>query len=190
VRRIFIWASLLTVILAAGVGWFATTRASAAVPAVGTVLTAQAKPLPTVKVSSSTTTPQVTIETVAQPATPPQPHITAPSTQQAKRHETPPVTKTAPAVPSKATPATATSGCAAALTYLASHSAPGFSFECPGYALGHQAMTCINVPGTCPNAKLIVIAVACQASWMNEASNSWVLSGLASRPIDPYGYCH
>ena len=190
-RRVFIWASILTVILAAGVGWFATTRASAAVTAVGSVPAAQAIPLPTVKVSPSTTTPEVTIETVAQPAAPPQPQLTASSTQPAKTHETPPVSKTAPAAaPSKAAPSIATSGCAAALTYLASHSAPGFSFECPGYALGHQAMTCINVPGACPNAKLIVIAVACQASWMNEASNSWVLSGLASRPIDPYGYCH
>jgi hypothetical protein len=51
-------------------------------------------------------------------------------------------------------------------------------------------MTCINEPGVCPGQKLIAIAVPCPASWMNEASNSWVLSGLAHAPIDPYGYCH
>jgi hypothetical protein len=81
-------------------------------------------------------------------------------------------------------------GCAAALAYLVSHAAPGFTFECPGYAQGHQAMTCVDVAGVCPGAKLIALAVACPASWMNEASNSWVLTGLADRPIDPYGYCH
>jgi hypothetical protein len=50
-------------------------------------------------------------------------------------------------------------------------------------------MTCVNVAGVCPGQKLIVIAVACPASWMNEAGNSWVLTGMSSRPIDPYGYC-
>jgi hypothetical protein len=80
--------------------------------------------------------------------------------------------------------------CAAALAYLGAHSAPGFRFECPGYALGHQAMTCINVSGVCPGAKLIVISVVCPASYMNEAHNSWVLSGLQAGSIDPYGYCH
>jgi len=82
-----------------------------------------------------------------------------------------------------------TGGCAAALAYLASHAAPGFRFECPGYALGHQAMTCVDVPGVCSGQKVIAIAVACPASWMNEASNSWVLTGMSSRPIDPYGHC-
>jgi hypothetical protein len=36
------------------------------------------------------------------------------------------------------------SGCASARAWLAGHSAPGFRFECPGYALGHQAMTCAD----------------------------------------------
>jgi hypothetical protein len=80
-------------------------------------------------------------------------------------------------------------GCGAALAYLAAHAAPGFSFQCPGYARGHQAMTCMNEPGVCPGRNEIVIAIACPASWMNEASNSWVLAGLANRAIDPYGYC-
>lgn len=80
-------------------------------------------------------------------------------------------------------------GCAAALAYLATHAAPGFHFECPGYADGHQAMTCMNVAGLCPGTKLIAINDPCPAAYMNEASNSWVLLGLRSAPIDPYGYC-
>jgi hypothetical protein len=91
-----------------------------------------------------------------------------------------------PAAPSLSSAGT----CAAALAYLSTHSAPGFQYECPGYALGHQAMTCVNVAGVCPGAKLIVIAVVCPASYMNEAHNSWILSGLSTGSIDPYGYCH
>lgn len=81
-------------------------------------------------------------------------------------------------------------GCSAAISYLTANSAPGFQFECPGYALGHQAMTCINVSGVCPGAKLIVIADACPAAYMNEAHNSWIMAGLRTGSIDPYGYCH
>ncbi len=89
------------------------------------------------------------------------------------------------------TPApTSTYGCGPALSYLAAHAAPGFRFECPGYALGHQAMTCIDVAGVCAGSHLIVIDVPCSAAYMNEASNSWVLEGLRQAPIDPYGYCH
>jgi hypothetical protein len=50
-------------------------------------------------------------------------------------------------------------------------------------------MTCVNTPGVCPGARIIAIAVPCPASWMNEASNSWVLIGESKMPIDPYGYC-
>jgi hypothetical protein len=89
------------------------------------------------------------------------------------------------------TPATtSTYGCGAALSYLSAHAAPGFHFECPGYALGHQAMTCINVAGVCPGSHLIAISDPCSAAYMNEASNSWVLEGRRRAPIDPYGYCH
>jgi hypothetical protein len=87
-------------------------------------------------------------------------------------------------------PAASSFGCGPALSYLSSHAAPGFQFECPGYALGHQAMTCINVAGVCPGSHLIVISDPCQAAYMNEASNSWVLEGRRQAPIDPYGYCH
>jgi hypothetical protein len=102
------------------------------------------------------------------------------------------VTTPPPAAPEApvSAPAPTTYGCGPALSYLAAHAAPGFRFECPGYALGHQAMTCINVAGVCPGSHLIVISVPCSAAYMNEASNSWVLEGLRQAPIDPYGYCH
>jgi hypothetical protein len=80
-------------------------------------------------------------------------------------------------------------GCGAAVAYLSAYSAPGFTFECPGYALGHQAMTCINEAGVCANEDLIAIADPCPAAYMNEASNSWVLTGASDAPIDPYGAC-
>jgi hypothetical protein len=107
----------------------------------------------------------------------------------ATRHHSTEETRRVSSRASSPTSAPEASGCAAALTYLSAHSAPGFHFVCPGYAQGHQAMTCINVAGICPGAHLIVINVPCAAAYMNEASNSWVLDGLRSAPIDPYGYC-
>jgi hypothetical protein len=108
-----------------------------------------------------------------------------------------PPTTTAPAAPAPAVTARATTptaapdyGCAAALSYLQVHAAPGFVFECPGSAEGHQAMTCVDVPGVCSGTKLIAISVPCPAAYMNEASNSWVVLGERDAPIDPYGYCH
>jgi hypothetical protein len=80
-------------------------------------------------------------------------------------------------------------GCAAALSYLRANAAPGFTLVCPGYALGRQAMTCVNHAPQCSNEKIIVIADPCPAAYMNEAHNSWVLTGKASG-IDPYGDCH
>ena len=80
-------------------------------------------------------------------------------------------------------------GCDAALAYLQAYAAPGFALECPGYAEGHQGMTCFNEPGACPNEAIIVIATPCPQSYMNEASNSWVLTGRSNAPIDPYGGC-
>jgi hypothetical protein len=99
----------------------------------------------------------------------------------------PPPPPAAPALPARGE-ATA-SGCTAALAYLAAYSAPGFTFACPGYALGHEAMTCMNEPGACPGENLIAIADPCAHAYMNEASNSWVLTGQSSAPIDPYGPC-
>jgi hypothetical protein len=80
------------------------------------------------------------------------------------------------------------SGCAAAIAWLSTHSAPGYQLVCPGYAEGHQAMTCYNT-AACPGKQVIVIAIPCPAAYMNEAHNSWIISGLAVGKIDPYGYC-
>jgi hypothetical protein len=80
-------------------------------------------------------------------------------------------------------------GCTAALAYLSAYSAPGFTFACPAPALGHEAMTCIDEPGVCDNENLIAISDPCPAAYMNEASNSWVLTGASDAPIDPYGAC-
>jgi hypothetical protein len=75
------------------------------------------------------------------------------------------------------------------VTYLSAYAYPGFTFECPGNALGRQGMTCLNVAGVCPGEAIIAIADACPAAYMNEASNSWVMEGQSTAPIDPYGTC-
>jgi hypothetical protein len=82
-------------------------------------------------------------------------------------------------------------GCTAALSYLHAYAAPGFSVACPAYSQGHQATTtCISGSSPCSDGGSITIAVPCAAAYMNEASNSWVLSGQSNAAIDPYGYCH
>ena len=48
-------------------------------------------------------------------------------------------------------------------------------------------MTCMNQPGVCPGTAVIAIADPCPQAYMNEASNSYVILGLADTPIDPYG---
>lgn len=118
----------------------------------------------------------------------------APSSAPATTAASAPPTASVPAAPAPTNPPPPTSvpsddNCVTARTYLASHAAPGFTIVCPGNALGHQAMTCVNVAGVCPGAEEIVIAVPCPASWMNEASNSWVLTGRRAGSIDPYGSC-
>lgn len=80
-------------------------------------------------------------------------------------------------------------GCSAAIAYLSAYAYPGFTFECPGDAMGRDGMTCLNEPGICPGQAVIAIADACPATYMNEASNSWVLEGRSTAPIDPYGTC-
>lgn len=128
----------------------------------------------------TTTVPPTTTTTAAPVAAVPTP---APVT-----HAAPPPAP-APA-PAPATTVPSGYGCGPALAYLQSHSAPGFTFECPGYAEGHQAMTCDNVAGVCPGTKLIAISTPCPAAYMNEASNSWVVIGESHAALDPYGYCH
>jgi hypothetical protein len=132
----------------------------------------------TVPPTTTTTTPPSTTTTTTTP--PPTTTTTSPPTPA-------PPPPSSSALPAKGQ-ATA-DGCAAAIAYLSAYSAPGFTFECPGYALGHQAMTCINEPGVCANENLIAIADACAVAYMNEASNSWVMTGASDAPIDPYGAC-
>jgi hypothetical protein len=88
-----------------------------------------------------------------------------------------------------ATPLQKVYGCGPALTYLAARAAPGFRFVCPGYALGHQGFTCLNIADVCPDDALIVISDPCPAAYMNEASNSWVVKGWSTAPFDPFGAC-
>jgi hypothetical protein len=132
--------------------------------------------------------PPTTTTTTSAPVAPvPAPsQVTTPSTT-----PVPPPPAPAPIAPAAlpARGAATVDGCAAALAYLAAYSAPGFTFECPGNALGHEAMTCINQAGVCDNERLIAIADPCPAAYMNEASNSWVLTGAAGGPLDPYGAC-
>lgn len=81
-------------------------------------------------------------------------------------------------------------GCAAALAYLYAYAAPGFTFQCPGDALGHEGMTeCVSGDAPCSLVALVAIADPCPAAYMNEASNSWALMGLSDAPLDPYGAC-
>jgi hypothetical protein len=80
-------------------------------------------------------------------------------------------------------------GCGAALAYLQAYAAKSFTLECPGYAEGQEAMTCMNQAGVCPGTSVIAIADPCPEAYMNEASNSFVILGLADTPIDPFGPC-
>ena len=141
--------------------------------------------------TTATTTTTTTTTTTLPPAPPPAPVVEPatppPAAAPPPAPVPPPAPPAQPALPPRGG-ATA-SGCTAALAYLAAYSAPGFNFACPGYALGHEAMTCINEPGACPGENLIAIADPCAHAYMNEASNSWVLTGQSSAPIDPYGPC-
>jgi hypothetical protein len=107
----------------------------------------------------------------------------------------PPPPAPAPAPPPPPTPAPAPApvaiapqwqyGCADAIAYLQTHANPAFTIECPGYAGGHEAMTCVNYSSECPNAAIIAIADPCPAAYMNEAVNSQA----GGEQIDPYGSC-
>jgi hypothetical protein len=135
--------------------------------------------------SSTTTVPQVTTTTAVPPP------VTTTTTPTQTTTTAPPVTiNTPPAVTTTVTEPSGY-GCADALAYLAANASPEFTFECPGYADGHAAMTCIN-NALCPGEHLIAIADPCAAAYMNEAynSNSWSDTlGEFTRPIDPYGSC-
>jgi hypothetical protein len=72
------------------------------------------------------------------------------------------------------------------MAYLATHANPAFHLQCPGWAEGRQAMTCVNIVGVCAGASEIVIADPCPAAYENEAWNSW---HMWIGPYDPYGSC-
>lgn len=184
VRRRFLF-SLLATLAALGLEQATAVAAGSsfqALPAAKSVAAhgSAARSLPTsvtVPPAPTTTTPPVTTPTTTTPTTPP-----------ATTHQL--AATSSHSAPVAQSPSASGYGCGPALAYLAAHSAPGFHFECPGYSLGHQAMTCIDIPGVCAGEKLIVISVPCRAAYMNEASNSWSVQGLSNAPIDPYGYCH
>ncbi len=89
------------------------------------------------------------------------------------------------------------------MAYLQAYAAPGFALDCPGYAEGHEAMTCVHdtpaYPDACPNGPTIDISDACPQAYMNESANSWNLTGQLSTEqqkfgvsyaeIDPFGAC-
>jgi hypothetical protein len=140
--------------------------------------------------TSTTVPPPTTTSTTAPPPAPPAPAPTVTTTTPPPPPPAP-APAAAPSVPA-VVPARGEAsvwGCAAALAYLSAYSYPGFTFECPGNALGREGMTCLNEAGVCPGEAIIAIADACPAAYMNEASNSWVLEGRSTAPIDPYGAC-
>ncbi len=142
-------------------------------------------PAPSPAPAAATTT---TTTTTAPPAPTPAP---APAPAPAAAPAATVASAPAPSDPSVVPPvgqATAW-GCGAALAYLQAYAAKSFTLECPGYAEGQEAMTCMNQAGVCPGTSVIAIADACPQAYMNEASNSYVILGLADTPIDPFGPC-
>ena len=59
--------------------------------------------------------------------------------------------------------------------------APGFAVICPGYALGHEGMTCLNTARVCPGYGEIVIHYPEPFVVANEFENSRILSGRPAR---------
>jgi hypothetical protein len=94
----------------------------------------------------------------------------------------------APVAPvSAATPTGVGATCADALEYLAAHQAPGFTDVCAdGSAFGHLGVTCVHTAGMCPGTRFVHIACPAPFVYMNEAHNTWTLTGRRTG-IDPYG---
>ena len=147
--------------------------------------------VPAIPASTSVTTPTTTATT-----TPPAVLASAPVA--------PAAPAPAPTVPVLPAYGQATAwGCSAALAYLQAYAAPGFALDCPGYAEGHEAMTCLHgtpqYPDACPNGPTIAISDACPQAYMNESANSWLMTGQLSTEqqsfgvsydfIDPFGAC-
>jgi hypothetical protein len=159
---------------------------------------AAAAATPTTTTTTTTTPPPATTTTTTPPPATP---TTTPPAILASTSVTPAPAPTPPALPAygQAT----TWGCAAALAYLSAYAAPGFALDCPGYAEGHEAMTCLYdtpaYPDACPNGPTIAISDPCPQAYMNESANSWNLTGQLSveqqkfgvsyAEIDPFGPC-
>lgn len=158
----------------------ASTPTTRTEPAATTTTTVRHPPTRTLPSATRTTTDRTTTAT----------RTTATRSTASRSTTTTTRRATSPTAAPPTTSAPSGWGCGPAIAYLRTHAAPGFTFECPGSSLGHQAMTCIDVPGVCPGEKLIAITVPCPAAYMNEASNSYALQHLSDAPIDPYGYCH
>jgi hypothetical protein len=167
------------------------TQVAPHVAATTTTTTTTIAPAPT---TTTTTAPApTTTTTTAPPVATPAVLAAAPAT--------PPPPAAPPALPGFGH-ATAW-GCAAALPYLQAYAAPGFALDCPGYAEGHEAMTCIHgtpqYPDACPNGPTIAISDPCPQAYMNESANSWLMTGqlsteqqkfgVAYSTIDPFGAC-
>lgn len=142
----------------------------------GRVIVATPTPFPSAPVASPPSSAAAPVPTTAAPP-PPATALPPPLASQT-------IVAPAPNQPDLA------SRCQAALDYLAAHAAPGFVASCPHYADGHEAATtCVGAPQCMPGSEFIWIADPCPAAYMNEASNSWVLTGQSTAPWDPYGYC-
>jgi hypothetical protein len=157
----------------------------------------------TVPSTTTTTTSTTTTTTTTTPTTAPPPAPT-PAVLAAAPVTPPPAPPPPPAAPALPAYGHATVwSCAAALAYLQAYAAPGFALDCPGYAEGHEAMTCLHgtpqYPDACPNGPTIAISDACPQAYMNESANSWYLTGQLSveqqkfgvsyATIDPFGAC-
>jgi hypothetical protein len=206
IRR-WVWMSGLVSIAAFALGGVYGVPAATSSPD----YTAQASASVRVAVHESTTTtttaPPATTTTTAPPATttttapPATTTTTAPAPAPVVLTATPPPAPVAPALPAYGH--ATTWGCAAALAYLQAYAAPGFALDCPGYAEGHEAMTCLHgtaqFPDACPNGPTIAISDACPQAYMNESANSWYMTGQLSTEqakfgvsyaeIDPFGAC-
>ena len=91
---------------------------------------------------------------------------------------------TTTAVPPPPPPPPPSSGCAAAVAAVTARGlapASGFTVSCPGYALGREGMTCINIPGVCAGQDVIIIAAADPLVVANEFENSRILTDQPAR---------
>jgi hypothetical protein len=100
----------------------------------------------------------------------------------------PPTTR-APAPPpppstTVAAPTPPPDSCAASIAAVEArglYPAPGFAVICPGNALGHEGMTCMNEPGLCPAVSEIIISVPEPDVVANEFENSRIFAGAPAR---------